>query len=291
MNYITEIRAFYDWLDTNRLAPSAISLWHALMSIANAARWPVDFSVALSTLSSKTGCGKDAIYTARNALRQKGLISYRERSGKQSTIYQLHSLVSENPTQTPIQTPTQTPTLPPTQTPTQTPNNNKQNETKQDITVAAAEGGPQTGCIAPFSPDALMLCEYFEQNCHKLRSLALLNAFQSCIDGGIANEVMCAAIDEVALRGIEASGKYLTRILESLKAEKITTLSEYQARNQAHQLRTAQRGGKPTVADKMYLSEPDKPLEDWEKQWLEEKRRNIERRRQREGGVSHSEIS
>lgn len=43
------------------------------------------------------------------------------------------------------------------------------------------------------------------------------------------------------------------------------------------------RGSESTVADK--------PLEDWEKQWLEEKRRNIERRRQREGGVSHSEIS
>ncbi len=112
------------------MSPSAIALWHALMSIDNKARWPRDFSVAISTLRSKTGIGKDAIYTARNQLKQKGRIAYRERKGNQSTLYHIISFASGLQTQTPTQTPTQVPM----QTPTQTPNNNKPNQTKPNQT-------------------------------------------------------------------------------------------------------------------------------------------------------------
>lgn len=130
---------------------SAIALWHALMSVANKTRWSKDFSVAISTLRSKTGIGKDALYIARNQLKQKGRIDYRERKGNQSTIYQIIAFASEKqtqstglffgasdiPTQTPIQPPTQTPTQPPTQT----PNNSKQNETIQNETFFYPNAG------------------------------------------------------------------------------------------------------------------------------------------------------
>ena len=35
MNYLAEIRHFYDWLETESLPSNAIVLWHALMFTAN----------------------------------------------------------------------------------------------------------------------------------------------------------------------------------------------------------------------------------------------------------------
>ena len=89
MNYIKEINAFYDWLETNSLPNSAIALWHALMHVANKAGWPEEFAVAISTLESKTGLKKDAVIRARNRLQQAGRIKFRSRSGQQSAIYSI----------------------------------------------------------------------------------------------------------------------------------------------------------------------------------------------------------
>ena len=100
MNYILEIKAFYDWLEVNQLSTSAIALWHALMHIANKTGWQDTFTVAIVVLSTKTGLEKKAIYNARVALQNKGLISFQTRKGKQSTIYQIHSLVALKETQT-----------------------------------------------------------------------------------------------------------------------------------------------------------------------------------------------
>lgn len=122
------------------MSPSAIALWFALMDTANRAGWPRDFSIAISTLRSKTRYGKDAIYAARNQLKQKGRIDFRERKGNLSTVYQIISFASDYQTQQPpytgrvseyqTQIPTQHPTQLPTQYPTQLPNNNKLNKTK-----------------------------------------------------------------------------------------------------------------------------------------------------------------
>lgn len=115
---MAEINAFYDWQEANPLAASSICLWHALMSIANKAGWPESFSTAISTLESRTRYGRDTIYSARNQLRQAGRIEFKERRGRQSTLYRIIPFVSEYPTQPSTQPPTQVPTQPPTQHPT-----------------------------------------------------------------------------------------------------------------------------------------------------------------------------
>lgn len=48
MNYLAEIKAFYDRLELNPQPNTVIALWHALMSIANKAGWPDTFTVASS---------------------------------------------------------------------------------------------------------------------------------------------------------------------------------------------------------------------------------------------------
>lgn len=102
MNYVREINAFYDRLEINPLSVSAIALWYALMHICNKAGWPVNFSVAVSVLSIKSGLKERTVYLARNELKQKGYIDFQSRKGNQSATYKINSLclslrnVSEN---------------------------------------------------------------------------------------------------------------------------------------------------------------------------------------------------
>ena len=92
MNYINEIKAFYDQLETNSLPSPAIVLWHALMLINNKTGWQPEFAVAVSVLEVKTGLNAKAIERARNALQQAGLINWRKRKGNQSAVYSINSL-------------------------------------------------------------------------------------------------------------------------------------------------------------------------------------------------------
>ena len=39
MNYMLEIKLFYDWLETHELSAMGISLWHALMQVASRSGW------------------------------------------------------------------------------------------------------------------------------------------------------------------------------------------------------------------------------------------------------------
>jgi len=89
LNYIREINAFYDWLETNSISDSAIALWYALMHINNKTGWVTEFAVALSTLETKTGLKKDAIIRARHRLQQLNRIEFKSRSGQQSALYSI----------------------------------------------------------------------------------------------------------------------------------------------------------------------------------------------------------
>lgn len=89
MNYIKEMNAFYDWLETRPLSTSAIVLWHALMHINNKTGWTDNFAVAVSVLCVKTGLSERSVFNARNELETKGYIRYQSRKGSKSAIYQL----------------------------------------------------------------------------------------------------------------------------------------------------------------------------------------------------------
>ena len=96
MNYLAEIKAFYDRLELNPLPSPAIALWHALMSIANKTGWQQEFTVAVSVLVLKSGLNAQAIKRARNRLEQDGYITWKSRGGNQAAIYHLNSLVVQN---------------------------------------------------------------------------------------------------------------------------------------------------------------------------------------------------
>lgn len=88
-NYIKEINMFYDWLETNQIPKSAIALWHTLMHIANKSKWENKFTVATSTIESKSGFKRSELFKARNILEQKGRLTWKSRGGNLCAEYQL----------------------------------------------------------------------------------------------------------------------------------------------------------------------------------------------------------
>lgn len=92
MNYIREIRAFYDWLGVNPLPPGSIALWHALMHVNNKAGWKSEFTVANMMLQSLTGLSRQGLDRARNDLIQRGLIEYTKGRGNRAGKYKVKSV-------------------------------------------------------------------------------------------------------------------------------------------------------------------------------------------------------
>lgn len=92
MNYLTEIKLFYEWLETHRLTASSITLWHALMYTANRSGWPERISIPISILESRTQMTRSTIYRSREQLVSRGLVDIEMRGSSQSAIYALRSL-------------------------------------------------------------------------------------------------------------------------------------------------------------------------------------------------------
>lgn len=103
MNYLTEIKMFYDWLETHPLTPPSITLWHGLMFIANRSGWQRELNIPISRLEATTYMTRSSIYRERERLKQANLIDYKSRGGRASSIYVINSFelhfVSHNGTQ------------------------------------------------------------------------------------------------------------------------------------------------------------------------------------------------
>lgn len=91
MNYITEIKAFYDLVQLKQLSTGQIALWHALMYINNKCAWNTWFTAPNLTLQLLTGLSRQSISDNRNVLKQFGLIDFKS-NGTKATSYRLKTL-------------------------------------------------------------------------------------------------------------------------------------------------------------------------------------------------------
>ena len=83
MNYLKEILAFYDYLLYNPVPTGEIALWYALMAVNNRSGWCERFAVSNLILQQATSLSRSGLDSARNGLKQRGLIEYRPgRAGK-----------------------------------------------------------------------------------------------------------------------------------------------------------------------------------------------------------------
>lgn len=94
MDYIAEMTAFTDWLETNPLEPSAQTLWFHLMVIANKSGYPEWFAVANPLLQAKAGISENTLTKHRNTLIQKGRIEYKPQGKQKAGKYKILPLTS-----------------------------------------------------------------------------------------------------------------------------------------------------------------------------------------------------
>ena len=91
MNYLSEIKVFYDLILSKPLSTGQIALWHALMNINNKCTWSEWFTVPNQTLELLTGMSRQAISKNRNVLKQLGYLDFKT-NGTKATAYTLNSL-------------------------------------------------------------------------------------------------------------------------------------------------------------------------------------------------------
>lgn len=113
MNYIKELRAFYDYTLYNGVSTGEVALWYTLMSINNRLGWLDEFTVSNLVLQQATSLSRSGLDSARNGLKQRGLIDYRPGKANRAGKYSLIPLVcnisdtAEDTTEDNLRTPQQ----------------------------------------------------------------------------------------------------------------------------------------------------------------------------------------
>lgn len=88
VGYINIINSFWDSATTNPLPTGQVSLYMALLHVCNRNGWAEWFQAPNQVLSVLTGLSRSGIQKARNGLKQRGLIEFRER-GTRATLYRI----------------------------------------------------------------------------------------------------------------------------------------------------------------------------------------------------------
>lgn len=88
MNYITTINSFWNLATINPLSTGQVALFFALLHLNNNSHWTEWFQAPNQVLSVLTGMSKSGILKARNELKQRGYIDFRDR-GTKPAVYKI----------------------------------------------------------------------------------------------------------------------------------------------------------------------------------------------------------
>lgn len=90
MNFIKQFNTFFENILTEPLSSNAVYLYFTLFYINNKCNWKKEFTVANSTLMGLTSFDKNKIDRARNELKQKRYINYKNGKNQfQAGIYEI----------------------------------------------------------------------------------------------------------------------------------------------------------------------------------------------------------
>lgn len=138
MNYIKQLNALYDWLQSNRLSSSAQLLYHTLLMINNKCGWTEWFERTNQAICGLIGIDEKTLIRARNELKQKGLIDFV--SGRKKGDITKYRIINISTGvldgKFPAYPPVEPPAYPPAYPPVEPPDINKlktKTETKRDI--------------------------------------------------------------------------------------------------------------------------------------------------------------
>ncbi|UPK45749.1 DnaD domain protein [Paenibacillus pabuli] len=209
MNYIAEMTAFTDWLETNPLEPSAQTLWFHLLVIANKSGCPEWFTVANLTLMAKTGVSEKSLIKHRNALIQKGRLIYKNQGKQQAGKYQLVHL---------------------------TVNNTVKCAVNEGVKSAVKDGVKGSGLLRDFSSSTSTSSDHgeyesfysahmrvFGAECNPLQSQQLGEYIDK---DGMAEEVVVRAIERAGMASKGYNFKLITKILNDYFIGGVRTLEQ-----------------------------------------------------------------
>ena len=94
MNYMQEVKAFNDYLETHELSTGQIALWYALMDIFNRCYWPNYITISSYSLKVRTKLSPNGLRKAREGLIEAGLIQVFTRNTKSPT-YSINSIAEK----------------------------------------------------------------------------------------------------------------------------------------------------------------------------------------------------
>lgn len=244
MNYISELNAFDNWIDTHPMSANAIGLWRALMQIANRARWRESLAIPNALITLKSGLTTTSIKRAREELRQAGRITFDFRTGRQATIYHIIPFADQKAVQNGPQS-NEGETVAVQNGPQNEPQKNKadqkavQNGPQDDVAVQVAvrvadQIGPQNGpiykhkqnkeinktttvVVPPPPVDGVKeTSELFEKNVHPFSGLVERDMLCDLVEAYGSTWVQ-SAIREAIRQGVLRMS-YIAGILKSWKA-------------------------------------------------------------------------
>lgn len=93
MNYLREINAFHERLNTNPLPGSAVGVWNALMHLANRSGWQEKLTIPLSLLCLHSGLSLSSVKRGRERLKKEGMVTWRSRGSDLCAVYVLRSCI------------------------------------------------------------------------------------------------------------------------------------------------------------------------------------------------------
>ena len=239
MNYIKQLNAFEDWNERNQgsLSASGQLLWYKLIAIANRSGWVEWFQRSNPSLCGMTRMSERTVQTARNELKQVGLIDFIPGKTKNHpTRYKLVKLYEEDVTVVkfaPQTSPNASPHSSPNASPQTSALYKDKDKPKQNIEDEEAREAQK----------ALALVMY---NCDTLRSGFEMQEVNRWLDE-FPTEVVMEAIRKIGLSGGEVKRPMtvIDRQLWEWRGKGLTTLdairSTYVSDRPAMQKKETQR--------------------------------------------------
>lgn len=230
MNYLQEILAFHDLLQSNQLSTGQIALWYALMYINNKCRWVEWFTAPNQTLELYTGLSRQGISKNRNALKQNGLIDFRS-NGTKATAYKILSM--SNSLQNSSQVVDKIVDDEFTRQLRNSSTLNKQNKTKKNKTLAADAYAREKNFAVENSdsgeavPGWVKVTEYYKSVTHRDATPHMLELIDGYIRDGAEPELICALLDYAAGKGASNIWQYAEAALRGNLDKGIKTLETY----------------------------------------------------------------
>jgi DnaD/phage-associated family protein len=234
MNYIKQLNAFYDLLQSNQLNSSTQLLYHVLLMVNNKCGWLEWFQRTNQSLCGLAGVNEKTLVASRNMLKQKGLIDFIPAKKKgEITKYKIIQIYSESEVMGEKKTVQNTPNITPNITPIAGPKTTdiyKLNKTKHIYDSSCCSMHEIDSAAVTTSTVETNAIYFYEKNITKGRIGEFLRAQILNAINQYGDSLVLHALERTVSQIDNPNWKYASKILMSWAEKGIKTIE--QAKNE-----------------------------------------------------------